>query len=140
MSSAGEDLQHVDPGKALARLPEGGGSDAWADLRPAYRWIQGRRPILVAAIVLIAVQILWRAQFLSRMYFYRDDFFNLDFAIRSPFSWHYLTYVGTGHLEIVQRAIIWLLVSAVITLPTTSCWSSPSSLARVRSTSSLSAG
>jgi len=109
VSSAGEDLQHVDPGKALARLPEGGGSDAWADLRPAYRWIQGRRPILVAAIVLIAVQILWRAQFLSRMYFYRDDFFNLDFAIRSPFSWHYLTYVGTGHLEIVQRAIIWLL-------------------------------
>jgi hypothetical protein len=64
---------------------------------------------MVAAIVLIAAQILWRAQFLSRMYFYRQDFFNIDFAIRSPFGWHYLTYVGTGHLEIVQRAIIWVL-------------------------------
>jgi hypothetical protein len=109
VSSAGEDLQHVEPGKELARLPEERGSDAWADLRPAYRWIEGRRPILVAAIVLIAAQLLWRAQFLSRMYFYRQDFFNLDFAIRSPFSWHYLTYVGTGHLTIAERAIIWLL-------------------------------
>ena len=86
MSSACEDLQHVEPGKALVRSPEGCGSDAWADLRPAYQWIRGRRPILVAAIVLIATQVLWRAQFLSRMYFYRDDFFTLDFAIRSPFS------------------------------------------------------
>jgi hypothetical protein len=74
--------------------------------------MQGRRPVLVIAIALIAAQVAWRAEFLSRMYFYRQDFFNLDFAIRSPFSWHYLTYVGTGHLMIGERAIIWVLARA----------------------------
>src|SRR5262249_3532868 len=62
-----------------------------------------------SAILLIAAQVAWRAHFLSHMYFYRQDFFNLDFAISSPFNWHYLTYVGTGHLMIGERAIIWVL-------------------------------
>jgi hypothetical protein len=58
---------------------------------------------------MIAGQIIWRAQFLSQMYFYRQDFFDLDFAVSSPFDWHYLTYVGTGHVMIGERAIIWVL-------------------------------
>ena len=109
MSQAGEGLQRLDPGKALTRLPEGHWTGAWGDLRPAVRWFQRRRPVLLAAILLIAADIAWRAEFLGRMYFYRQDFFNLDFAISSPFNWHYLTYVGTGHLMIGQRAIIWVL-------------------------------
>ena len=59
--------------------------------------------------LLIVAQVAWRAQFLSQMYFYRQDFFDLDFAITSPFNWHYLTYVGTGHVMIGERAIIWVL-------------------------------
>ena len=43
------------------------------------------------------------------MYFYRQDFFDLDFAITSPFNWHYLTYVGTGHVMLGERALIWVL-------------------------------
>src|ERR1022692_3769558 len=109
VSQADHDVQYIDPGKALARRHASAGQDTWADLRPAFRWFQRRRPVLLIAIVLVAAQVIWRAQFLARMYFYRDDFFNLDFAIRSPFSWHYLTYVGTGHLMIGQRAIIWVL-------------------------------
>jgi hypothetical protein len=70
--------------------------------------------VLVTAIALIAAQVGWRAEFLSRMYFYRQDFFNLDFAITSPFSWHYLTYVGTGHLMIGERAIIWVVARASV--------------------------
>ena len=109
MSQAGEGIQPVGSGKAIVRLPEGQGADPWADLRPAAAWLEGRRPVLVGALILIAIQVAWRAQFLSDMYFYRQDFFNLDLASRSPFSWHYLTYVGTGHLMIGERAIIWVL-------------------------------
>jgi hypothetical protein len=109
VSQAHEDVQRIDPGKAVVRRDRAG-QDAWADLRPAFRWFQRRRPVRLIAIVLIAAQVAWRAQFLAHMFFYRQDFFNLDFAIRSPFSWHYLTYVGTGHLMIGQRAIIWVLV------------------------------
>ena len=109
MSQADHDVQHIDPGKALARRHASASQDTWADLRPAIRWFQHRRPVVLIAVVLVAAEVLWRAQFLARMYFYRQDFFNLDFAIRSPFSWHYLTYIGTGHLMIGQRAIIWVL-------------------------------
>ncbi len=109
MSQAEHDVQHIDPGKALARRRDTAGQDDWADLRPTFRWFGHRHPVRLIAIGLVAVQLIWRAQFLAGMYFYRQDFFNLDFAIRSPFSWHYLTYVGTGHLMIGQRAIMWVL-------------------------------
>jgi len=85
------------------------GADDWADLRPAIRWLAGRRPVLAAAIAMVIAQVGWRAEFLSRMYFSQQDFFNLDFALRSPLSWRYLTYAGTGHLMIGERAIIWVL-------------------------------
>jgi hypothetical protein len=110
VSQAGDEMQRLDPGKALTRLPEGHGAGAWGDLRPAARWLQRRRPVLLGAILLVAVQLIWLAQFLRHMYFFRDDFVNMDLAIESPFSWHYLTYVGSGHLMIGERGIIWLLV------------------------------
>ena len=60
MSQAGEGLQRLDPGRALTRPPEGHGAGAWADLRPAVRWFQGRRPVLLGAIPLIAAQVVTR--------------------------------------------------------------------------------
>src|SRR5262249_31542331 len=74
------------------------------------RWLLRRRPVLVAAIFLIAIQIGWSAHFLSQMYFFGDDFSNMDLAIESSFGWHYLTYIGPGHLMIGDRAVVWLLV------------------------------
>ena len=109
MSQPGRDLQPVEAGRIVVRRPETSEPDGWADLRPALRWLDRRRPVLLAALFLIAGQVAWRAQFLSHMYFYRSDFFDLDFAITSPFSWHYLTYMGTGHLMIGERALIWVL-------------------------------
>ncbi len=108
MSQADEEVQPVDPGKALVRRPVAGPVDAWADLRPAYRWVRRGRPVPVAALILIAAQVAWRAQLLGHLYFYRDDFFALDLARRSAFSWHYLTYVGPGHLVVTERAIAWV--------------------------------
>ncbi|HEX2322113.1 MAG TPA: hypothetical protein VHJ18_24290 [Streptosporangiaceae bacterium] len=109
MSQPGHDLEHVDAGRVVAHRPEPGDDDNWADLRPAFRWLNRGRAVLLVALLLIAGQVAWRAQFLSRMYFYRADFSNLDLAINSPFNWHYLTYVGTGHVMLGERAIIWVL-------------------------------
>ena len=109
MSQPGRELQHVDAGSVVVRRSERNEPDGWADLRPAFRWLDRRRPVLLVALLLIAAQVAWRAQFLSHMYFYRQDFFDLDFAITSPFNWHYLTYVGTGHVMLGERALIWVL-------------------------------
>ena len=119
MSQADEEVQPVDPGggttgpvvtgKALVRRPAAGPVDAWADLRPAFRWARRGRPVPVAALLLIAAQVAWRAQLLGHLYFYRDDFAALDLARRSAFSWHYLTYVGPGHLVVTERAAAWVL-------------------------------
>ncbi len=109
MSQPGRELQQVDAGAVVLHRSERSGQDGWADLRPAFRWLDRRRPVLLVAVVMIVAQVAWRAQFLSQMYFYRQDFFDLDFAVTSPFNWHYLTYVGTGHVMLGERAIIWVL-------------------------------
>ncbi len=59
---------------------------------------------------MIVVQVAWKAQFLSHLYFRQDDFHDLDLAVEHPFTWSYLTYIGSGHLIIGLRAIAWLLV------------------------------
>src|ERR1022692_939216 len=109
MSQAEDIAQQSSPGKALVPVTSATSQHERADLRPAADWVLKKRPVLLAAIVMVVAQVAWRAQFLSHLYYLRQDFFNLDFAIRSPFSWHYLTYVGTGHLMIGERAIIWVL-------------------------------
>src|SRR5262245_66675934 len=82
---------------------------AWADLRSTLDWLRNNR-VLVAAIVLIVVEIAWKAQFLSHLYFRQDDFHDLDLARESSFSWQYVTYIGAGHLIIGLRVIAWLMV------------------------------
>ncbi len=109
MSQTGGELQHVDAGKALVPRPHEQAVGTWADLRPVAGWVRRRRPVLLAALVLISVQLVWLAEFFRKMYFFREDFTNMNLAIRSSFSWHYLTYVGAGHLMIAERALIWLL-------------------------------
>ncbi len=111
MSQADEDVHPDSPGKAIVRIERAPGADDWADLRPVVYWAR-RRIVLLSAIVMAAAQIAWRAQFLSRMFFFREDFLNLDLAKAAPLTWSYLTYIGTGHLMIGERAIIWIVARA----------------------------
>lgn len=108
MSEADELIQPIAEGKAIARLDPAPGMEARLDLAPAFRWAQ-HRVVFLGAVALIVAQVAWRMSFLSGMYFFREDFFNLDLARRSPFSWSYLTYTGTGHLMIGERAIVWVV-------------------------------
>lgn len=110
MSQADEEVQAPRPGSAVVRLGQVERADDWADLRQAVRKIQRGQPVLIGALVLVVAQVIWRAQFLSHMFFLREDFFNSDLAVESHFGWGYLTYIGAGHLMIGERAIVWVLV------------------------------
>lgn len=65
--------------------------------------------VLLGGLVIIAAQLIWKAQDLRHLFFYQDDYVNLDRAIESPFSWHYLTFVSSGHLYPGLRAVAWVL-------------------------------
>lgn len=73
------------------------------------RWVRGRG-VMITAVVLIAAQVIWKAQLLHGLYFVRDDFHDLDLAIEHPLSWSYLTYIWDGHLIIGLRLVAWLMV------------------------------
>jgi hypothetical protein len=79
------------------------------DFGAAMTWLR-RHSVLVGGLVIIIGEVIWKAQFLSRMYFSQDDYVNLDLAIKSPFNWHYLSLIGAGHFYPGLRAITWVLV------------------------------
>src|SRR5215467_7771726 len=91
--------------------PETVAGDEGVDIQALLAWLQ-RNQVVLGGLVLIAAQLVWKAHLLSHLFFTADDYYNLDLAIESPFSWHYLTFVGIGHLMIGPRAIAWLLVRA----------------------------
>ena len=78
------------------------------DFGSAMTWLR-EHSVLVGGLVIIIGEVIWKAQFLSRMYFSQDDYVNLDLAIKSPFNWHYLSLIGAGHFYPGLRAITWAL-------------------------------
>jgi len=78
------------------------------DFSATVTWIR-QNVVLVGGLVIIIGEIIWKAQFLSRMFFSQDDYVNLDIAIKSPFNWHYLSLIGAGHFYPGLRAVTWVL-------------------------------
>ena len=68
-----------------------------------------RHWVTIAALALIAIQLLWKAEFLSNFYFRDDDFHFTELSLQSPLNWTYLSYVGSGHFHPGVLAIIWLV-------------------------------
>ena len=91
------------------RLDEASSDLEWADLRSAAGWLR-KYAVGLGAIVMIAAELLWKAQFLSTLYFRQDDFHDLELAVEHSFNWSYLTFIGSGHLIIGLRAIAWGMV------------------------------
>ena len=91
------------------RLDEASGDLEWADLRSAAGWLR-KHGVGLGAIVMIVLELLWKAQFLSTLYFRQDDFHDLELAVEHSFNWSYLTFIGSGHLIIGLRAIAWGMV------------------------------
>src|SRR5690242_15493186 len=101
---------HYAPGQgpAAAVSDPDDGLD-WADFRSAIARIRAHH-VLLLGLLMIAVQVAWKAQFLNHLYFRQDDFHDLDLAVEHHFTWSYLTFIGSGHLIIGLRAIAWMLV------------------------------
>ena len=82
--------------------------DEGLDIQATLDWLR-RHGVVLAGLALIVAQMAWRAVLLRHLYFTQDDFYNLNLAANSPLTWHYLTFVGIGHLMIGSRLITWLV-------------------------------
>lgn len=78
------------------------------DYSEANEWVR-RNAVTLAGVLLIGVQIWWKASFLSHFYFRQDDFRYWARAAASSFSWSYLMDIGGGHLQPGNFALIWVL-------------------------------
>lgn len=84
-----------------------------ADLSSVLGWLR-QRQVLVAGVLLIVFQLGWKAHDVHHLYFYQDDYVNLDKALESSFSWHYLILIGDGHFFPGVRAVTWLLARGTL--------------------------
>src|SRR5580692_583213 len=97
MSEAGSSLERAIPGREVARRQDPDDFRLVVDFSAIARWFR-RRGVLLAGLLIIVAEVIWKGQFLSHMFFYQDDYVNLDIASKAPFDWHYLSLIGAGHL------------------------------------------
>jgi len=74
---------------------------------PPVRWLRSTW-ILAVGLVLIGLQLWWKAGFLGRAFFRLDDYYYLERASTMRLNWGYLTWVNGGQLNVVGAAIAWL--------------------------------
>jgi hypothetical protein len=79
------------------------------DLAVSARWLRAN-PVPAVGLLLIGVQLLWKAGLLGRSFFRLDDYFYLEHASTQGLTWSYLTWVNAGHLDVVGSAVAWVLV------------------------------
>ncbi|NUW30041.1 hypothetical protein HTZ77_01140 [Nonomuraea sp. SMC257] len=65
--------------------------------------------VLAAAIAMIAVQLVWRFDFIRRTYFRQDDFTFIARGLEHGLTWDYLMRVDYGHLMPGPFAIHWAM-------------------------------
>jgi hypothetical protein len=88
-----------------ADAPPAGGSAGVATDRPPRRL--DRFSLAVAAVV--AGQAVWSAVLMAQGWYYEADFSNLAAATGRPLTWGYLSQSQGGHLDVLGRAVFWLL-------------------------------
>jgi hypothetical protein len=71
----------------------------------------GRRAeaVIAAAVVMLAVQLVWRFDLVRRVYFRQDDFTFLARGLENALTWDYLMRVDYGHLVPGPFAIQWAM-------------------------------
>jgi hypothetical protein len=79
------------------------------DVVEAAEWVR-RNAITLAAVLMIALQLVLKGVALAHAYFRQDDFEFFDRALSSPLDWSYLMTVQAGHLEPAGMALNWVLV------------------------------
>src|SRR5712691_10650727 len=72
VSQTDHGIAQPSPGKEVMRLDDGPGDVEWADLRSAVFWMR-TRAVGLTATLMIVLELVWKAQFLSRLYFHSGD-------------------------------------------------------------------
>ncbi len=83
-------------------------ADKGIDLSALVNWLRHRQ-IVVFGVILIAAQLVWKAYDVHHLYFYQDDYVNLDRALESPLNWHFLALFDDGHVFPAIRVLTWVL-------------------------------
>jgi hypothetical protein len=73
------------------------------------QWLR-RNAVVVTAVVLICLQLWWKAGLLAHSFFRLDDFYIIERASAYGLSWKYLMWVDAGHLMPLGLAIGWFVV------------------------------
>jgi hypothetical protein len=68
-----------------------------------------RHGVTLAAVGMIAAQLVWKAAVLSHFYFWQDDFVYFDSALEHGLTWQYLTKLQAGHLDPGPFTLSWAL-------------------------------
>ena len=79
-----------------------------AEPREAAGWLRSHG-VTLAAVTLIAVQLLLMGDLLAHSYFRQDDFSYLYRGVDSGFGWKYLMWEDAGHLQPLGMALAWVL-------------------------------
>lgn len=77
--------------------------------RDAADWFRSNG-VTLTAVVLIVIQLWWKAGLLAHSYFRQDDYLYLVRAVQNGFSWKYLMWMDSGHLLPAGFALNWVLV------------------------------
>ncbi len=85
--------------------------DEHPEPRDAADWLRANG-VTVAALTLIAIQLIWMAALLAHSYFRQDDYRVLDRALAHGFNWSYLMWVDAGHLLPFRSAAAWVMARA----------------------------
>jgi len=104
-------LRPVRYGKRVMDPMTGLRSDAAiepAQPREAAEWLRGNG-VTLAAVTLIAIQLLWAGALLAHFYFRQDDYSYLYRGLDSGFGWKYLVWEDAGHLQPLGMALAWVL-------------------------------
>ena len=83
--------------------------EAAFDVASASQWLS-KNVVTLTAVLLIGVQLWWKAGLLAHSFFRLDDYLNLERAASGGLSWSYLMWVNAGKLMPVGLAIAWALV------------------------------
>jgi hypothetical protein len=71
-------------------------------------WLR-RNAVVLTAVLLIGLQLWWKASLLAHSFFRLDDFNIIERASGQSLSWKYLMWVDAGHLTPLGLAIAWFL-------------------------------
>jgi hypothetical protein len=83
--------------------------EAAFDAASASQWLS-RNAVTLTAVLLIGLQLWWKAGLIGHSFFRLDDYLYLERAFSHGLSWNYLMWVNAGHLTPVGLAIAWVLV------------------------------